>query len=77
MKLIRKFAVQGHSVPANVHGPLGPFPPEVLKEPQVDYGIDYSDSLHEALDSVRLFMCRQCNEVLQKDQLNNHTCEEE
>ena len=53
------------------------FPPEVLKEPQVDYGIDYSDSLHEALDSVRLFMCRQCDEVLQKDQLNNHTCEEE
>lgn len=76
MKLIRKFAIQGHPVPANSSRPLGPFPPEVLSQPQVEYGNEHSDSLHEALDTVRLFRCRDCDEVLYRDQLDNHTCEE-
>lgn len=76
MKLIRKFAVQGHPVPASASRALGPFPPEVLSQPQVEYGNQHSDSLHEALDTVRLFRCRDCDEVLQEDQLDNHTCEE-
>jgi len=76
VKVIRKFAVQGHPVPATAHGPVGPFPPEILQEPQVEYGNEHSDSLHEALDSVRLFKCRHCDEVLYKDQLDIHECEE-
>jgi hypothetical protein len=76
MKVVRKFAVQGHPVPESAHSPVGPFPPEVLAGPKVEYGNDHSDSLHEAFDTVRLFRCRDCDDVLYGEQLNNHTCEE-
>jgi hypothetical protein len=76
MKLIRKFAVQGHTVPDSAHSPNGPFPPEVLAEPRRGYSFEHSDSLHEAFDTVRLFRCRDCSKVLYGDELDNHTCEE-
>lgn len=77
MKVIRKFAVQGHAVPSSSHSPRGPFPPEVLAGPQMAYGDNNSDSLHPALDEVRFFKCRDCEEVLFETELDNHTCEEE
>ena len=77
MKVIRKFAVQGHAVPSASHSPRGPFPPEVLAGPQMAYGDEHSDSLHPALDEVRFFKCRDCEEVLFETELDNHTCEEE
>ena len=55
MKVIRKFAVQGHAVPSSSHSPRGPFPPEVLAGPQMAHGDNNSDSLHPALDEVRFF----------------------
>lgn len=76
MTVIRKFAVQGHAVPSVVHSPRGPFPPEVLAQPQKDMDSYHSDSLHVALDDVRFFKCRACEEVLLGDQLDNHDCEE-
>ncbi len=76
MKLIRKFAVQGHPVPDKAHHPVGPFPPEVLKQPEMGYSLENSDSLHEALDAIRMFRCRDCDEVLYKDELDIHECEE-
>ena len=77
MKVIRRFAVQGHAVPLHAYSPVGPFPPEVLAEPEADYTEEYSDSLHVGLDDVRLFICRDCEEVLSVTELNNHICEEE
>ena len=76
MKLIRKFAVQGHPVPDKSHYPVGPFPPEVLKKPEMEGITEHSDSLHEALDDVRLFRCRDCGEVLYREGLDIHECEE-
>lgn len=76
MKLIRKFAVQGHAVPLHSHSPRGPFPPEVLAQPQMEVDPQHSDSLHEALDSTRFFKCRACEEVLLETELDNHDCEE-
>jgi hypothetical protein len=76
MPIIRKFAIQGHDVPKVAYRPHGPFPPEVLAQTRVVYGEEQSDSLHEALDDVRMFRCRDCGEVLYEDQTNNHTCEE-
>jgi hypothetical protein len=76
MKLIRKFAVQGHAVPLSSHSPKGPFPPEVLAQPQMAHEDYHSDSLHPALDEVRFFRCRDCEEVLMEAELTNHDCEE-
>ena len=77
MKLIRKFAIQGHYVLVSAHRPVGPFPPEVLEKPMMEVSNEHSDSLHESLDTVRLFRCRDCDVVLNREQLNYHTCEEE
>lgn len=76
MAIIRKFAVQGHAVPLHAHSPRGPFPPEVLAEPQMAYEDNNSDSLHVGLDDVRFFRCRLCEEVLLEAELDNHDCEE-
>jgi hypothetical protein len=76
MKLIRKFAIQGHAVPLQTHSPRGPFPPEVLAQPQTDFGDQHSDSLHVGLDDIRFFKCRACEEVLLETELTNHDCEE-
>jgi len=43
MTLIRKFAVQGHSVPSSAHSPRGPFPPEVLARPEMAVDEYHSD----------------------------------
>jgi len=78
MPVIRKFAVQGHAVPSTVHGPRGPFPPEVLAGPRMAVDEDTrSDSLHVGLDDVHFFRCRDCGEVLLESELPNHDCEEE
>jgi hypothetical protein len=77
MPVIRKFAIQGHIVPKGPYGAHGPFPPEVLQQSGVSYEYEHSDSLHEALDDVRLFRCRDCGDVLYEDELDDHECEEE
>lgn len=77
MPLIRKFAVQGHEIPRAAYRPHGPFPPEVLAQTRSVHEDYHSDSLHEALDDVRMFRCRDCGEVLYEEQLSIHECEEE
>lgn len=77
MKVIRKFAVQGHAVPLTQHSPRGPFPFEVLAGPKMAKEYTHSDSLHAGLDDTRFFKCRDCGEVLLEDALSNHDCEEE
>jgi hypothetical protein len=77
MGVIRKFAVQGHDVPKTAYRPHGPFPPEILAQTRVVHDLSHSDSLHEALDDVRMFRCRDCGEVLYEEQLSIHECERE
>jgi hypothetical protein len=75
MPIIRKFAVQGHPVPRTSHFPRGPFPPEVLAQPRVTYDESvHSDSLHEALDDVRMYRCRYCNGVMYAEETASHLC---
>ena len=74
MKLIRKFAVQGHYVPSSSHAPRGPFPPEVLAGPQMDQDLDHADSLHVALDDVKFFKCKDCENILGESELDDHEC---
>ena len=77
MPIVRKFAVQGHAVPSVAHSPRGPFPPEVLAQPQMEMEDYYSDSLHEGLDDYRLFRCRRCEDTLLEAELDIHECEED
>jgi len=74
MKLIRKFAVQGHSIPQSTHSPRGPFPPEVLAGPQMTLEEGHADSLHVGLDDVRFFQCKECHTVLETHELEDHDC---
>ena len=76
MKLIRKFAVQGHAIPKSSHTPRGPFPPEVLAGPQMEQDLEHADSLHVALDDVRFFKCKECERILEELELEEHQCDE-
>lgn len=77
MPIIRKFAIQGHVIPAMAHSPRGPFPPEVLEQPQRGIEEHHADSLHVALDDVRFFRCKDCDEILTEEDLDEHVCEED
>jgi hypothetical protein len=78
MPLIRKFAVQGHNVPSGYSTPRGPFPPEIFAQnPRAEDDFPQSDSLHEALDDVRMFRCKYCGDILYEDELNTHDCNQE
>ena len=77
MPLIRKFAVQGHPVPNGYTGARGPFPPELYLTPRSGDAPERSDSLHEALDDVRMFRCRDCGEILYEEELPTHVCKQE
>ena len=74
MPIIRKFAIQGHEIPAISHSPRGPFPPEVLAQPRMSHEDAHADSLHVGLDDVRFFKCKTCDEVLLQDELEEHEC---
>ena len=76
MPVIRKFAKQGHAIPSVVYSPRGPFPPEVLAQPQMHVEESHSDSLHVGLDDVKFFKCRDCDEVLMGEELEDHECDE-
>ena len=74
MPVIRKFAIQGHAIPSIAHSPRGPFPPEVLAQPQMTETREHGDSLHVGLDDVRFFRCKGCNVVLESHELEGHNC---
>lgn len=77
MPIIRKFAVQGHAIPRTAHSPRGPFPPEVLAQGRVVYDEEeHSDSLHEALDDVRMYRCKYCGDVMYEEGLSSHLCDD-
>ena len=75
MPLIRTFAVQGHPVPKGYTRPRGPFPPELYARPESAHIEYHTDSLHEALDDVRMFRCKLCSDVVFEDELAGHTCD--
>ena len=78
MAIIRKHAIQGHAVPKGYRSPRGPFPAEIFApNPRAEEENYHGDSLHEALDDVRMYRCRDCLEILYDDELDTHECEEE
>lgn len=77
MGIIRKFAIQGHAVPNGYQRPRGPFPAEILASNPRAHEEHHSDSLHEALDDIRMFRCKECADILYKDELDDHECDDE
>ena len=78
MPLIRKDAVQGHAVPYGYQSPRGPFPPEIFaRNPRAYDTFNQPEALHEALDDVRMFRCKDCGDIVNEYELNAHECEEE
>jgi hypothetical protein len=78
MPVIRKFAVQGHAIPNGAYRAQGPFPSEIFAQnPRAQEEVAHSDSLHEALDDVRMFRCKECADVLYSYELDTHECEED
>lgn len=77
MPLVRKFAIQGHAIPKGPYRAHGPFPLEILTQASVIYEDTHPDSLHEALDDMRLFRCKYCTVVLYENELDSHDCEDE
>jgi hypothetical protein len=75
MPIIRKFAVQGHAVPHGFSPARGPFPPELFYQPRIQAEEQYGDSLHIALDDVRMFRCKKCTEIVSEHELAIHDCE--
>lgn len=78
MGVIRKFAIQGHAIPKGMHRPNGPFPPEIFaSNPRAEEEDYSSDSIHEALDDVKMYKCKYCGEVIFEYELDYHECDEE
>ena len=85
MRVERIVTKQAHPVPDRVTQPKGPFPPEVLAEPQIlkDY-LRQSDSGGEELPvegtaqnnfkATRWFRCNDCAMTVSEAQLETHTC---
>jgi hypothetical protein len=77
MPLIRKFARQTHYVPKGPYGMRNIFDQGLFANNHVAYEDYESDSLHEALDDIRMFKCTFCGEILYEDEVDLHECEEE
>lgn len=80
MPVIRKFAVQGHEIPKHAYSPRGlegVIDPNVTTQSSVYYTGEHGDSLHTALDDVRLFRCKDCGTILYEAELSDHDCDEE
>jgi hypothetical protein len=48
-----------------------------MAQSKVYHDDSQGDSLHEALDDVRLFRCKDCGTILYEAELSEHDCDEE
>lgn len=80
MPIIRKFAIQGHDIPKHAYAPRGlegALDPAVMRQSPINYEGEKGDSLHAALDDIRLFRCKDCGTILYEAELSDHDCDEE
>lgn len=78
MPVIRTEARQGHAVPRGYSRRIGPFPPEIFaRNPREYESFNHPAPIHESLDDVRYFRCKECDDVLYENQLAEHVCEDE
>ena len=86
MKITTIATKQGHAVPAVAMRPVGPFPPELFRNPtpvtdyvsQPDGGGDVQPEDGTAQNnfrSVKWFRCRACHEAVTEADLETHRCD--
>lgn len=87
MKVSRRQAIQVHPVPDRMHDPVGPFPRELFREPQIVYGNEdpYSDdgANHELGSTVqnnftpeKYLRCSRCFSRVTESETKTHNCED-
>ena len=86
MKIINKQAIQVHQVPDHEINPVGPFPPEILEDPEVVY--DYTPALSEDggdfrpgatvqnnFNPPRYLRCAYCSARVLETETKGHVCD--
>lgn len=87
MKVYSQKAVQVHAVPEHVTYPVGPFPPEMLKESEIIYdypqagaedGSDFlpGSTVQNNFKPPRHLRCGVCNARVLETETKNHICEQ-
>lgn len=87
MKIVNKRAIQAHPVPDHEVMTLGPFPPEVLQDPEIIY--DYTPALSEDgadflpgataqnnFKPPKYLRCKVCLARVLETETELHVCEE-
>lgn len=81
MRVVRRQAFQAHAVPDTAGYPKGPFSSEVLAPPIIDHEplVDdhvypYGATAQNKFLGVQRYQCRDCGDVLMKEDLQAHDC---
>lgn len=82
MRIQRIETKQGHPVPKSAHHPRGPFPPEMLKTPEViteyqplDDEIPVGATAQNNYTEPKRFICKFCEEMVYQHQIPDHKCD--
>jgi hypothetical protein len=87
MRVTRKAAVQIHAVPDHVMDPVGPFPRDLFREPEIvdnyipQYGEDGGDfpmgaTAQNNYKPIRVLRCGVCLVRVPENETELHVCEE-
>lgn len=88
MRIVRVATKQGHSVPATVSKPVGPFPPDLFRptvvvtdyDSQPDGGgeqIPEDGTAQNGFRPVKWYRCRLCMDAVAENDLESHFCSED
>jgi hypothetical protein len=87
MRVTKHQAVQVHPVPSHIMDPVGPFPRELFREPEIvdDYepqlaedggGFPLGSTAQNNFKPVKHLRCSQCFARVLETETQNHICEE-
>lgn len=87
MKIINHQAVQVHPVPSHITDPVGPFPRELFREPEIvdEYESQYAEdgsqfplggTVQNNFKPLRYLRCSRCFARVLETETQDHICEE-
>lgn len=83
MRIQRIETKQGHPVPKSAHHPRGPFPPELMRKPEViteyvpaDEEIPEGGTSQNNFVQPKMFKCKLCSGYVYEHQIPDHLCGE-
>ena len=82
MRIERIITKQGHPVPQTAHSPKGPFPAELMQDPEIivdyipfDQDIPIGGTVQNNFKEPRQFRCNYCGEIMYEHKTADHICE--